>query len=50
MKNFVVLAERPGQSPERLQLVARSQAAAIAAAMELLPGAVAYRCVLEGQW
>ena len=50
MSNFVVMLERQGQPLQRLQLVARDKAAAILAALELVPTATAARVLLEGQW
>lgn len=50
MSNFIVVLERDRQPLERLQLVARDRAAAILAALELVPQATGARVVLEGQW
>ena len=50
MSNFVVMLERQGLQLQRLQLVARDKAAAILAALELVPTATAARVLLEGQW
>ena len=50
MSNYIVLLERNHQPLQRLQLVARDQATAILAALELVPGATSARCLLEGQW
>ena len=50
--NLVVISmlERQGLPLQRLQLVARDQAAAILTALELVPAATAARVLLEGQW
>ena len=50
MSNYIVLLEQQGQPLQRLQLVARDQAAAILTALELVPDATAARVLLEGQW
>ena len=50
MSNYIVMLERQGLPLQRLQLVARDQAAAILAALELVPTATAVRVLLEGQW
>ena len=50
MSNFIVMLERQGLPLQRLQLVARDKAAAILAALELVPTATAARVLLEGQW
>ena len=50
MSNYIVMLERQGLPLQRLQLVARDKAAAILAALELVPAATAARVLREGQW
>ena len=50
MSTFIVMLERQGQPLQRLELVARDQAAAILVALELEPEATAARVLLDGQW
>ena len=50
MSNYIVMLERQGLPLQSLQLVARDKAAAILAALELVPVATAARVLLEGQW
>jgi hypothetical protein len=50
VSSYIVMLERQGQPLQRLQLVARDKAAAILAALELVPTATAARVLLEGQW
>ena len=50
MSNFIVLLEQQGRPLQRLQLVARGQAAALLTALELEPEATTARVLLEGQW
>jgi hypothetical protein len=49
MSTFIVMLERQGQPLQRLELVARDQAAAILVALELEPQATTARVLLEGQ-
>jgi hypothetical protein len=50
VSNYIVLLERDRQPIQRLQLVARTTADAVSAAMELVPQATTCRVLLEGEW